>query len=120
VISESGRSGTPQHSASTPPNASGAMAMPQDLWHRTVGASRCAVRAPSPGEGAPIALVDIIMLTGHHFRRIACIAAAERSSQFPDGDDSADYGLDNWLRNPENVTAEAIKGLRIPKRGVDS
>ena len=25
----------PQHGGSTPPNASGAMAMPQDLWHRT-------------------------------------------------------------------------------------
>jgi hypothetical protein len=25
----------PQHGGSTSPNASGAMAMPQDLWHRT-------------------------------------------------------------------------------------
>ena len=32
----------PQHGGSTPPNASGAMAMPQDLWHRT----RASVKSP--------------------------------------------------------------------------
>jgi hypothetical protein len=30
-------SSVPQHGGSTPPNASGAMAMPQDRWHRTGG-----------------------------------------------------------------------------------
>src|SRR5690348_10231653 len=34
------RSRLPQHSGSTPPHASGAMAMPQDLWHR--------IAAPAP------------------------------------------------------------------------